>query len=234
METKTENCTCHDDCTCKSACQCTSDNKCSTECTCEEACNCDHTGCCETDTGMEESGPVDTDEEGSSPKSEKKKKGMFNKKDKTSEKVKELEAKIHALEEKALREKAELINFRRRKEEETSRRLKYANEDIVKELLPIIDNFERAIDMDDDNLEDEVSKFLAGFKMIYCNFNNILEKYGVTEIKAMNEVFDPTVHQAVMTEQREGVEAGMVIEVLQKGYQLKDKVIRPSMVKVSE
>ena len=70
--------------------------------------------------------------------------------------------------------------------------------------------------------------------MIYCNFNNILEKYGVTEIKAMNEVFDPTVHQAVMTEQREGVEAGMVIEVLQKGYQLKDKVIRPSMVKVSE
>lgn len=240
MEKEKDSCTCHDDCTCGSTCQCTENDKCSTECTCEhecestEECTCDHTCDCETDSGTTESEPVEMTEETAPPKSEKKKKGMFTKKDKTSEKVKELEAKIQSLEEKSLREKAELINFRRRKEEETSRMLKYANEDIVKELLPIIDNFERAIDMDDDNLEDEVSKFLAGFKMIYCNFNNTLEKYGVTEIKAMNAEFDPTIHQAVMTEHRDGVEAGMVIEVLQKGYQLKDKVIRPSMVKVSE
>ena len=112
--------------------------------------------------------------------------------------------------------------------------LKYSSEDIVKEVLPIVDNFERAINMDDDNLEDEVSKFLAGFKMIYCKLVAILEKNGVKAIDGGNKPFDPTYHQAVMTEHRDGLDAGMVIEVLQKGYLLKDKVIRPAMVKVSE
>lgn len=157
-----------------------------------------------------------------------------NKKDKLKEKINELENKVKELEDNNLRTKAELINFRRRKEEETSRMLKYANEDLIKELLPIIDNFERAINMDDDNLDDEVSKFLSGFKMIYCNMENILKNYGVTEIEALNLEFDPTIHQAVLTEHVDGVESGKVIEVLQKGYKLKDKVIRPSMVKVSE
>ena len=101
-------------------------------------------------------------------------------------------------------------------------------------MLPIVDNFERAINMDDDNLEDEVSKFLAGFKMIYCNFVNTLEKYGVKAIDGANKPFDPTYHQAIMTEARDGVPSEMVLEVLQKGYLLKDKVIRPAMVKVSE
>ena len=112
--------------------------------------------------------------------------------------------------------------------------LKYSSEDIVKELLPIIDNFERAINMDDNNLEDEVSKFLAGFKMIYCKLIAILEKNGVKAIDGNNKPFDPTYHQAVMSETRDGIEAGIILEVLQKGYLLKDKVIRPAMVKVSE
>ena len=141
---------------------------------------------------------------------------------------------ISELEDKLLREKAELVNYRKRKEEETSRMLMYSNEDIAKSLLPIVDNFERAINMDDDNLEDEVSKFLSGFKMIYCNLINTLEKYGVKAIDGANKPFDPTYHQAIMTEKRDGVEPEMVIEVLQKGYLLKDKVIRPAMVKVSE
>lgn len=149
-------------------------------------------------------------------------------------KIQELEEKNKELEEKSLRAHAELINFRKRKEEETTRLLKYSNEALVKELLPTLDNFGRAINMDDDNLEDEVSKFLQGFKMLYCNFANVLEHYDVKEIDSLNKPFDPTYHQAVMTEKREGVEAGMVIEVLQKGYMLKDKVIRPTMVKVSE
>ena len=88
--------------------------------------------------------------------------------------------------------------------------------------------------MDDKNLEDEVSKFLAGFKMIYCGLVGTMEKYGVKAIDGVNKPFDPVYHQAVMTEKREGVEPGMVIEVLQKGYLLKDKVIRPAMVRVSE
>ncbi len=115
-----------------------------------------------------------------------------------------------------------------------SKMLKYSNEDLVKEILPIVDNFERAINMDDDNLEDEVSKFLSGFKMIYCKLISTLEKYEVKAIDGNNKPFDPTYHQAVMTESKEGVEPGMVLEVLQKGYLFKDKVIRPAMVKVSE
>ena len=84
------------------------------------------------------------------------------------------------------------------------------------------------------NLDDEVSKFLSGFKMIYCNFVNVLKNYGVIEIDGNNKPFDPVYHEAIMTEKRDGVEAGMVLEVLQKGYILKGKVIRPAMVKVSE
>lgn len=220
---KEETCSCEEKCNCKEEDKCNEHCQCGDECQCNEATMNDH--------GTEE---AVHDENNPPIGDEKKKKGFFSKKDKTQEKIKELEEKVTELEEKALREKAELVNFRRRKEEETARMLKYANEDIVKELLAVVDNFERAIDMDDDNLEDEVSKFLAGFKMIYCNFNTILEKYGVTEIKATNEEFNPNIHQAVIAEHREGVEPGIVIEVLQKGYQLKDKVIRPSMVKVSE
>ena len=160
------------------------------------------------------------------------KKTIFKKKEKNKEE--EYKKKLQELEEKNLRTQAELINYRRRKEEETTRLLKYANEDLAKELLPIVDNFERAINMDDDNLEDEVSKFLEGFKMIYCHLVSALEEYEIKAIDGVNKPFDPTYHQAVLTEHVDGVEPGMVVEVLQKGYLLKDKVIRPAMVKVSE
>ena len=148
-------------------------------------------------------------------------------KNKYKERIKELEDEL-------LRSKAEFINYRKRLEDEQARLFKFCNEDLIKETLPILDNFERAISMDDTNLDDEVSKFLSGFKMIYCNFVNILKKYGVVEIDGNNKPFDPVYHEAIMTEKREGVEAGMVLEVLQKGYILKEKVIRPAMVKVSE
>ena len=144
------------------------------------------------------------------------------------------EKRIKELEDSLLRSKAEFINYRKRLEEEQSKLLKYCNEDLIKEILPILDNFERAIKMDDTNLDDEVSKFLSGFKMIYCNLVNILKNYGVIEIDGNNKPFDPTYHEAIMTEKRDGVEPGMVLEVLQKGYILKDRVIRPAMVKVSE
>lgn len=135
---------------------------------------------------------------------------------------------------KTLASQADMINYRRRKDEEMTRMLKYANEDMVMELLQTIDNFERAIKMDDNNLDDEVSKFLQGFKMIYCNLVNTLEKFDVKAIDGSNKEFNPTYHQAVMTEHVDDMEPGMVVEVLQKGYLLKDKVIRPAMVKVSE
>ncbi len=234
MEEKEKQCKCNEDCTCEENCTCTEEQKCSEECTCDSNCKCEDTCECEETCNCEDS-ECDCEEEQStesdtSSGNETKKKGLFHKKDKSEE----LKKQIQELEDKVLRQSAEFANYKKRREEETARMLKYSNEDIVKELLPIIDNFERAIDMDDDNLEDEVSKFLSGFKMIYCNMNQILEKYGVTEIEALHKEFDPNIHQAVMTEARDGVESGIVIEVLQKGYRLKDRVIRPSMVKVSE
>ena len=92
------------------------------------------------------------------------------------------EKRIKELEDELLRSKAEFINYRKRLEDEQVRLLKFCNEDLIKETLPILDNFERAISMDDTNLDDEVSKFLSGFKMIYCNFVNVLKNYGVIEI----------------------------------------------------
>lgn len=149
-------------------------------------------------------------------------------------KLEESLKKIKELEEEVLKAKADNINYRKRKDEEVSKMLEYANEDIVKDILPSVDNFERAINLDDDNLDDELSKFLAGFKMIYCHLVEVLEKYDVKAIDDKGKVFDPKFHQAVLTEKVEGMEPGMVVEVMQKGYMLKDKVIRPAMVKVSE
>lgn len=142
--------------------------------------------------------------------------------------------KIKDLQEALLRTQADNVNYRKRKDEEVAKRLEYANEDLVKEILPVVDNFERAISLDDDNLDDELSKFLQGFKMIYCHLVDILNKYDVKAIDGANKPFDPKYHQAVLTEKVDGMESGMVIEVMQKGYLFKDKVIRPAMVKVSE
>lgn len=206
-------CNCNEECKCtKENCTC-DENNCIDECNCSEKCECDKEECaC----------------------NEKKEHKKANKKDKKEEKIKELEQKIKELEDKALRDRAETINFRKRKEEDIARMLKYKDEDLIIEMLPIIDNFESAIKMDDNNLEDEVSKFLSGFKMIYGNLLSVLEKCDVKVIDGKNKPFDPTYHQAVMTEKVEDIEKDIVIEVLRKGYILKDKVLRPAMVKVSE
>ena len=152
----------------------------------------------------------------------------------TKEEVMAMNQKINEAEEKALRASAELVNYRKRKDEEVLRMLKFANEDLILELLPILDNFERGIKMDDDNLEDEVSKFLSGMKMIYSSLVNMLEKYGVKEVEALGKKFDENYHHAVMTEENKEKEEGIIIEVFQKGYTYKDKVIRPAMVKVNK
>ena len=93
---------------------------------------------------------------------------------------------------------------------------------------------EKNMIMDDTNLEDEVSKFLNGFKLIYTDLRNNLNSVGVKEIECLNVPFDPEKMEAVLTEKIEGKESGIVIDVLRKGYIYNDKVIRPAMVKVSE
>lgn len=141
--------------------------------------------------------------------------------------------KISELEDKLIRQNADMVNYRKRKEEEVNKMLKFCNEDIVKDILPILDNFERAMAQEKELTESE-TKFLDGFKMIYSHLQNVMEKYEVKMIDGYNKPFDPVYHNAILVEKREGVEPGMVLEVLQKGYLLKDKVIRTAMVRVSE
>lgn len=142
--------------------------------------------------------------------------------------------RIKNLEDALLRSQAELLNYRKRKDEETQRILKYAEEDILKGFLPILDNFERAISMDDNNFGDETSKFLEGFRMVYNQTRSLLEKFEVKEIDCLNQEFDPTYEQAISIEAKPDVPSGTVLKVYQKGYMYKDKVLRTAMVIVSE
>ena len=129
---------------------------------------------------------------------------------------------------------AELINYRKRKDEEVLNFKKYCNKDLIAELIPIIDNFERAIKLDDNDLTDELSKFLEGFKMMYASLMEILKKFGVEEISRQGEVFDSTQEEALMTDNLEEYEDDVVTEVLLKGYKLNGKVIRPASVKINK
>ena len=106
--------------------------------------------------------------------------------------------------------------------------------DVIKDLLQTVDNFERALMVDESKLSDELSKFLSGFKMIYTNLVKVLEAKGVKEIECKGLEFDPNSMQAVLTDKVEDVPSNHVTEVLQKGYKYNDKVIRPAMVKVNE
>lgn len=139
---------------------------------------------------------------------------------------------LNVLNEKLLRSQADLVNYRTRKDQEVSQMLNYANEDLIRDMLPIVDSFERAIAMESKNKE--MTKYLEGFKITYTNLLKVLEQYGVQEIAKINVPFDPTKHQAIMTEHKEKMKPDMVITVLQKGYLYKEKVLRPAMVKVSK
>lgn len=138
------------------------------------------------------------------------------------------------LEEKYLRLQAEYINFKNRTSIEIGNLLKYEGELIITEILPIIDNFERAILMDNNDLSDEVSNFLSGFKMIYSNLISILDKWEVKPINPIGLEFNPNYMDAVLTEHDENKPENVVLEVLAKGYTYKDKVIRVAMVKVNK
>ena len=142
--------------------------------------------------------------------------------------------KISELEDKLIRKDADMVNYRRRKEEEVNKMLKFCHEDMIKDILPIIDNFERAIGGSEENISETEKSYRAGVKMIYTHLVSVLEKYDVKPIDGCDKPFDPVYHNAIMLEKKDGVKSGMVIEVLQKGYMLKDKVIRAAMVKVSE
>ena len=128
---------------------------------------------------------------------------------------------------KYLRLMADFQNFKKRSEKERSEIHARANEKIVTELLEVTDNFERALEVDADE------GFKEGMKLILNQLRDVLGRAGVEEIEAEAAEFDPNFHNAVMMEDTDKVESGKVSEVLQKGYTLNGRVIRPAMVKVA-
>lgn len=149
---------------------------------------------------------------------------------KIDDEISKLTDENKVLAEKVKLAQAELINYRRRKDEETANILKFANQDLILELLPIVDNFERAFK----DSSEEASKVLDGFKIMYQSLIDILKKSGVEEINRVGEVFDPTLEQALVTDCIEDMDDEVVTEVLLKGYKLKGRVIRPASVKINQ
>lgn len=164
----------------------------------------------------------------------KKAKKVLNKKEKHSAEIEKLTSQNKELTEKVLRLNAEMQNMNRRFSEEKADIYKYDGEKLIKELLPIIDNFERAIKLDESTITDELSKFLTGFKMIYTSLLNTLTSMGVEEIDAYGKEFDPSCMEAIMTTNIMEEEQNIVVDVLQKGYKYNGKVVRVAMVKVNE
>ena len=147
--------------------------------------------------------------------------------------VDELKIKLDEMEDKFLRVSAELANIVQRNRNERELIQKYRSQDLGKKLLPVIDNLERAIVAE---VTDEQSISLKkGVEMVLESLNVALKEEGIEEIPAKGEQFDPNIHQAVqIVPVSEGVEADTIVEVLQKGYKLQDRVLRASMVIVAQ
>lgn len=169
--------------------------------------------------------------------SDENKKNKPKKENKNNELINELNSlkeQVSLLEDKNKRTQAEFVNFRNRTETEKMNILKYDGESLVKKILEVTDDFERAILMDDNDLSDEVSNFLKGFKMIYTRLIGILDEMEVKPIDVEGKEFDPSISEAVLIEHNEEKPENVVLEVLKKGYTYKDKLIRPAMVKVNK
>lgn len=148
------------------------------------------------------------------------------------QRIAELEAKLEEAENKVLRAQADFDNFRRRTRIDQEAAQKYRAQSLVSEIIPALDNFERALQIEVDN--DQTKSLLQGMNMVYNQLIQALQNEGVEAIRSVGEQFDPHIHQAVMQVEDENFESNTVIEELQKGYKLKDRVIRPAMVKVNQ
>ncbi|WP_106497098.1 nucleotide exchange factor GrpE [Lentibacillus sp. Marseille-P4043] len=132
---------------------------------------------------------------------------------------------------KLLRSQAEFENFKKRSQKEKEKERKYKSQDLVNELLPALDNFERALNQE---VTEANKSFVEGITMVYNQLKDALKNQGVEEIEAVGKTFDPNLHHAVMQIEDDEMEPNSVVEELQKGYILKDRVIRPAMVKVNK
>ena len=143
------------------------------------------------------------------------------------------EAAAAEMKSRYVRLQADFANFKKRTATEKQQISEVVKMDVLQNILPVIDNFERALQVPQDSLSDELKSFVDGYTMIYKQLMTVLEKEGVTKIDAVGKPFDPNYHQAVMRVPSDEYDNDVVVEVPQEGYLLGDKTLRPAMVKVA-
>lgn len=164
---------------------------------------------------------------------ESKKEKENNKDQKLAKEIADLQAKNKDLEDKYLRSEAEIQNMQNRYSKERAQLIKYESQSLAKDVLPAMDNLERALSV---KADDDVSKQLKkGVQMTLDSLTKAMKDHGIVEIEAEGVKFDPTLHQAVQTVAAENDDQkDHVVQVLQKGYQYKDRTLRPAMVVVAQ
>ncbi|MCD8835387.1 nucleotide exchange factor GrpE [Mammaliicoccus sciuri] len=146
--------------------------------------------------------------------------------------LEQLKQKANEEEEKYLRLYAEFENYKRRMKQEASIIKDYQAQRVLTDVLPALDNMDRALKQEGES--EDFLTFKKGVDMVYNDLLKSLKDNGLEEIESYNQPFDPNVHQAVMQDNNPDFESGVVTEELQRGYKLKDRVLRPAMVKVNE
>jgi len=162
----------------------------------------------------------------------KEEKKLFKKKSKENKELEEAKKTILELQSKLMYAQADNINYRKRKDEETANLLKYANQDLLLDLVGMIENLDRAATAKAES--EESKKIQTGIKMVSDQFKNILKNYGVVEIEALGYPFDPDYMEAMMVDSNPEKPNEMVLEVLMKGYKYKDRVLKHAVVKVNQ
>ncbi|MCI6716416.1 MAG: nucleotide exchange factor GrpE [Bacilli bacterium] len=175
---------------------------------------------------------VEETKEVESDMSEENKKNKKHKKNHLYEENQALKKENAELKDQLLRNLAELENFKKRTNEERIKDRKYALADFLMQLIDTLDIFDKAVNKQTD--DEKLKQFLDGFAMINKSFKQILERNGVKPIEALGKPFDPAYHSAIETVEVEGTDSNIVVEELMTGYIYKDRVLRPSMVKVSK
>lgn len=151
--------------------------------------------------------------------------------DPVQEELEALRKQVEELQERCLRAQADFDNFRRRTRQEKEEFAKYASSKLVEQLLPVLDNFERALASSKESRD--FDSLLKGIEMTFRQLDQALEQEGLKRMEATGQPFNPEFHQAIQQVESEEHEEGIVVEEVMKGYLFKDKVIRPAMVKVS-
>lgn len=147
-------------------------------------------------------------------------------------KIEALETDVKELNDRLIRVQADYDNFRRRTKQEKEAAAKYKAQNLIEEIIPAVDNFDRALGVKAES--EEAKAILQGMDMVYRQLADALKNEGLEVIESVGQSFDPHFHQAVIQVETDEFESNQVVEELQKGYKLRDRVLRPAMVKVSE